>query len=477
MNAPISLVSSLVLPPFGTAAPPRKPARRLIHRLAVATLMWPALFIPAAHAGAISVNGTCQLGNCATPDTLAIGQSVSQPFNIIYTFANGDSFQIQGTLAQANSGINNYSNAGTQVTATFLGSESGTQSGTDVITVELLQNFQGGQTVSSSTASDSLYGGFAGAVAATSAAERDLVIDSTALPPLGPFGPSTTTFSASNTGIVVGGLGNPVLFSNRYIATFGVGSGIGATILMSASPAFGTPAISKNGITPLFSSSNTIQPSSWVSIYGTNLAGPTNSWNGNFPTSLGGVSVTIDSKPAYLWYVSPTQINLQVPDDTATGPVSVVVKTLGGTASSTVTLAPYAPSFSLFSGKYPAAIVGTSGPGNSGAGYDYIGPVAAFSFPSRPVAAGETVLLFGVGFGPTNPTVPAGQVFSGAAPCVTLPQITIGGITATVAFAGIIEAGLYQFNVVVPNAGSGDQLLQASIGGQTTPAGIYITLQ
>jgi uncharacterized protein (TIGR03437 family) len=154
-----------------------------------------------------------------------------------------------------------------------------------------------------------------------------------------------------------------------------------------------------------------------------------------------------------------------------------VVTTPFGTASSTVTLGPYAPSFSLFSGKYPAAIVGTSGPGNSGAGYDYIGPAGAFSFPSRPVAAGETLILFGVGFGPTNPTVKAGQAFSGAAPCVTLPQITIGGVTATVAFAGIVEAGLYQFNVVVPNAGSGDQLLQASIGGEITPVGIYVTLQ
>jgi uncharacterized protein (TIGR03437 family) len=41
-----------------------------------------------------------------------------------------------------------------------------------------------------------------------------------------------------------------------------------------------------------------------------------------------------------------------------------------------------------------------------------------------------------------------------------LPQITIGGVPATVAFAGIVEAGLYQFNVVIPNAGSGDQILR-----------------
>jgi uncharacterized protein (TIGR03437 family) len=236
------------------------------------------------------------------------------------------------------------------------------------------------------------------------------------------------------------------------------------------------PSISAGGITPIYSPANTIQPGSWISIYGSNFATIPAIWNGDFPTKLGGVSVTINSRPAYLWYVSPGQLNVQAPDDTATGTVPVVVTTPFGTASSTVTLGPYAPSFSLFSGKYPAAIVGTSGPGNSGAGYDYIGPAGAFSFPSRPVAAGETIILFGVGFGPTSPTVKAGQAFSGAAPCPTLPQFTIGGVPATVAFAGIVEAGLYQFNVVVPSAGSGDQLLQASIGGQTTPAGIYVTI-
>ena len=81
----------------------------------------------------------------------------------------------------------------------------------------------------------------------------------------------------------------------------------------------------------------------------------------------------------------------------------VSVTTAAGTASSTVTLGQYGPSFNLFNGKYPAAIVPTSGPGNSGAGYDYsIGPAGAFSFSTRPVKAGETLLLYGVGFGPTD---------------------------------------------------------------------------
>jgi uncharacterized protein (TIGR03437 family) len=55
--------------------------------------------------------------------------------------------------------------------------------------------------------------------------------------------------------------------------------------------------------------------------------------------------------------------------------------------------------------------------------------------------------------------------------------ITIGGMQAQVSFGGIIEAGLFQFNVVVPSAGGGDQILEAMIGGVTTPADVFITLQ
>ena len=80
-----------------------------------------------------------------------------------------------------------------------------------------------------------------------------------------------------------------------------------------------TPSINAGGIVPVDSTVTTIQPGEWVSIYGTNLASSTVTWNGNFPTSLGGTSVTINGKAAYLSFVSPTQINVQAPNDTATG--------------------------------------------------------------------------------------------------------------------------------------------------------------
>ena len=91
-------------------------------------------------------------------------------------------------------------------------------------------------------------------------------------------------------------------------------------------PAF-VPAIAPEGVVPASSAISTIQSGEWASIFGTNLAVVTASWNGDFPTALAGTSVTIDSKPAYLAFVSPGQINLQVPGDAATGQVQVVVTT------------------------------------------------------------------------------------------------------------------------------------------------------
>ncbi len=239
------------------------------------------------------------------------------------------------------------------------------------------------------------------------------------------------------------------------------------------------PAIST--IAPIYSSAAVVQPGSWVSIFGSNLASGTSIWNGDFPKTLGGTSVLIDGRLAYLWFVSPTQINLQVPDDATTGPVSVAVTTASGTATSTVTMAQFGPSFSLLGdGKHVAAEIATpNGTGAYGGGiYDLVGPANTFSFNTRPVHAGETLTLFGVGFGPTNPVVPPGQLYAGpAAPTSNHIAVTIGGVSATVGFTGIIGAGLYQLNVTVPTTGSGDQPLVATVGGVQTPAGPVVTVQ
>ncbi len=237
------------------------------------------------------------------------------------------------------------------------------------------------------------------------------------------------------------------------------------------------PIITAGGVVPIYNSSPTVQPGSWASIYGANLATDTFVWQGDFPTSLGGASVTIDGKPAYLWSVAPTQINLEVPDDIATGVVKVVVTTPMGIANATVTVASASPSFSLFEGgRYPAAVITTpDGSGAYGQGtYDFLGPAGAFPFATRPARAGEILSFYGVGFGPTNPFVPAGAPFSGTAPSIVPASVSIGGVTAKVLYCGLVGAGLYQITVVVPKLTTGDQPLLATVGTVHTQSGVLI---
>ena|SRR5579863_6559125 len=243
-----------------------------------------------------------------------------------------------------------------------------------------------------------------------------------------------------------------------------------------------TVSITAGGIVPVYSTNTTIQAGEWVSIYGTNLAAGNATWNGDFPLTLGGTSVMVDNKSAYLWFVSPGQINLQAPDDTATGTVPVVVTTATGSATSTVTLGQFGPSFSLLGdNKHVAGIILRSdGSGAYGGGtYDIIGPTgSSLGFATKAAKAGDTVEIFGVGFGGTTPPVPAGQAFSGAAPAANPVQILIGGSSLTPSFAGITGAGLFQFNLTLPaGLGTGDVSLGAMVGGLQTPAGVVIALQ
>jgi uncharacterized protein (TIGR03437 family) len=241
------------------------------------------------------------------------------------------------------------------------------------------------------------------------------------------------------------------------------------------------PSITSNGIVPIYSSSTTIQPGSWVSIFGNNLATSTATWNGDFPTSLGNTTVTINNKPAYLWYVSPTQINLQTPDDTATGTVSVTVTTPAGSVTSTATLGQFGPSFSLLDGKHVAGIILRSdGSGAYGGGtYDIVGPTGtSLGYKTVAAKAGDTLELFGGGFGSTNPAVPAGKVYSGAAATTNPVGLSINNVTVTPLFAGITLAGLYQINLKLPSGlGTGDVPLQAVVGSVQTPSGVVLSVQ
>jgi uncharacterized protein (TIGR03437 family) len=245
-------------------------------------------------------------------------------------------------------------------------------------------------------------------------------------------------------------------------------------LLAIAEPAL--PVITAGGIVP-----GTIQPGEWATVYGTNLAGGTATWTGNFPQSLGGTSVTIGGKAAYLSYVSYGQINLQVPNVSATGALPVVITTATGSGASTATLAQFGPSFFLLDATHVAGIIlRSNGKGAYGGGtYDIIGPGGtSLGYPTVAAKAGDIVELFGTGFGPTNPVVLAGQTFSGAAPTTNPVTLKIDNVSVTPSFVGLSGAGLYQLNLPVPSGlGTGDVSLLATVGGIGTPSGAVISLQ
>jgi uncharacterized protein (TIGR03437 family) len=252
-----------------------------------------------------------------------------------------------------------------------------------------------------------------------------------------------------------------------------------AKLLTIGEPA---PSILPGGVVPVYSSAVTIQPGEWVSIYGNNMTSGTASWTGNYPTSLAGTSVTIDGESAYLSYVSPVQINLQAPGDAKTGSVAVVVTPEFGAATSNVTLAQVAPSFLLLQDEKHVAgiILRSDGSGAYGGGtYDIIGPTgSSLGYPTVAAKSGDTVALFGTGFGPTNPTVSPGQTFSGA-PVTTSPiTLQINHVNVTPSFSGLSSPGVYQFNLTIPaGLGTGDVSLQAAAGSVQSPSGVVISLR
>lgn len=163
----------------------------------------------------------------------------------------------------------------------------------------------------------------------------------------------------------------------------------------------------------------------------------------------------VNGKPALLYYVSPNQINALTPLDSATGPVPIVVTTIGmRSASYAANLRTVTPTFLHFDAS--GHITATHADGT------FLGPTSlgpAFT-PAKP---GETIVTYAVGFGlPSTSVVSGSEAQSGPLP--TLPVCQISGTQATVKFAGLNGfAGLYQLNLLVPtNSANGDSALSCT---------------
>lgn len=257
-------------------------------------------------------------------------------------------------------------------------------------------------------------------------------------------------------------------------------AGYSAVITMGAAfqtPAAVAPAITAGGVANAVGGAAGLSAGAWIAIYGTNLATAARLWaasdlvNNALPTSLGGVSVQINSKPAYVQYISPTQINVLAPSDASAGPVAVTVTNAAGTSNSvSANLQTVLPGLSVLNGYVRAVRSGDNAIIN-GTGT----PEPPYTTVSAAVGQGEVVSLFGTGFGPTSPAAPLGTNFTGSYPAVNPVTVTIGGLSAPAAYAGIVAPGLYQINVTVPAAlGDGTHAVVATVNGVSSQSGAQL---
>jgi len=306
-----------------------------------------------------------------------------------------------------------------------------------------------------------------------------------------------STFAGNGTGFATGSLGNgdggdPKKASvmtpygvmvdsagNVYIADTGHALIRKVTGAASSGGGGSAPSISDNGVVNGASFQPGIVANSWVTIQGAGLAPKTDDWSksiigGALPTSLDGVSVTMGGKPAYVYYITPGQLNVLAPD-VSSGPVSVVVTTPSGSSTAfTANASLFGPAFFL----WPAnQVVATR--------QDFSLAVKAGTFAGASTVAakpGDVVILWATGFGPTSPAAPAGVAVPGdkAYSTVTMPTVTIGNASAVVYGAALApgSVGLYQIAIQVPpSLADGDWPVQATIGGVTSPAGAVLAVK
>ena len=185
------------------------------------------------------------------------------------------------------------------------------------------------------------------------------------------------------------------------------------------------------------------------------------------PNALAGTTLILGGQILPLFFVSPTQINFQLPFATISGPTKFQMVITNGRMSSQidVTLTPFSPSLfttnSQGTGQASALINGTA---------TIVAPTGKFP-GSRPAAKNEFIQLYCTGLGDvTNrPGLGAASPSTNLASTLATPTVLIGNVQADVSFAGLSPGfvGLYQVNLQIPpNAPSGDAVpVVLTIGG------------
>jgi uncharacterized protein (TIGR03437 family) len=215
-----------------------------------------------------------------------------------------------------------------------------------------------------------------------------------------------------------------------------------------------------------------IVPGSWTTITGVNLADVTRTWqdadfNGSIlPTNLSGTSVKVAGLDAPVYFISPTQINVQAPAN-ITGNVSVVV-THNGVSSSpatanAMTTAPGLFTYSLGGKAYPSALYNGT--------YTIVGDPALYGQAAK-AKAGDIIQLYGTGLGPS----PAGNIISSVSVFNGTVTATLGSTNASVLGAALVAVGEFQINIQIPSLPDGEYPLLVKVNGIATQSGVIIPI-
>jgi uncharacterized protein (TIGR03437 family) len=221
------------------------------------------------------------------------------------------------------------------------------------------------------------------------------------------------------------------------------------------------PTVFSGGVVNAASFAAEISPGALATVFGSGFAaGTTSAASLPLTNKLGGVSVNINNQAAPVLFVSPGQVNFQVPFETSVGTASVTVSG-NGLTSSAVNVPVMTAAPGLFFDSSGHAIVQNQ---------DF-----SLNSPTNPAKVGSTITAYLTGSGPLDHTVTDGAATPGSplSSATSTTAATFGTVTAQVSFTGLTPGfvGLVQMNVVVPSTlNTQDYLLTLSIAGQKSNA-------
>ena len=190
-------------------------------------------------------------------------------------------------------------------------------------------------------------------------------------------------------------------------------------------------------------------------------------YGSNFGTNASAVSVSVGGNPALvLSPVTASQFSVVLPFGTALGATNLTATVAGVTSAPfNITLSAYAPAFVVQNN----AVTGLADV------YESTGNTLVTQ--TAPAHSGDLLFVYAVGLGATSPATVAGVVATATVSTAATPTLTVGGVPAKIAFAGIPQGvgdGIYQINFTMPAGVQGTQPLVLTIGGVSSSSQITV---